>query len=156
MKIMNILHDSVVDGEGLRTVIFFAGCPHRCYGCHNPKSWRIENGTSMTKEQILEEIISNPLTEVTFSGGEPLYQAAEVKELAKEIKVYGKNLWLYTGYTLEEIYNSKNDDMIETLKHVDVLVDGRFEMTKRDATLPFRGSSNQRIIRLREGRGPYG
>lgn len=151
MKIMNILHDSVVDGEGLRTVIFFAGCPHRCYGCHNPKSWKIENGTSMTKEQILEEIVSNPLTEVTFSGGEPLYQASEVKELAKEIKAYGKNLWVYTGYTLEEIYNSKNDDMIETLKYVDVLVDGRFDMIKRDATLPFRGSSNQRIIRLKEG-----
>ncbi|GAA3324006.1 hypothetical protein GCM10020331_050150 [Ectobacillus funiculus] len=72
-----------------------------------------------------------------------MYQASEVKDLAKEIKAYGKkNLWVYTGYTLEEIYNSKkNDDMIETLKHVDVLVDGRFEMKKRDVTLPFRGGA---------------
>ncbi|MDA1762014.1 anaerobic ribonucleoside-triphosphate reductase activating protein [Bacillus cereus] len=150
MKVMNIIHDSVVDGEGLRTVVFFAGCPHRCFGCHNPKSWNICNGTDMTVEEIVKEIESNPLTDVTFSGGDPFFQASEVKKVAKIVKDLKKNLWMYTGYTLEEIQSSQNNDMIELLHYGDVLVDGRFEIEKKDLTLPFRGSSNQRIIRLKE------
>ncbi|AIK34534.1 anaerobic ribonucleoside-triphosphate reductase activating protein [Bacillus anthracis] len=150
MKVMNIIHDSVVDGEGLRTVVFFAGCPHRCFGCHNPKSWNICNGTEMTVEEIVKEIASNPLTDVTFSGGDPFFQAAEVKKVAKAVKDLKKILWMYTGYTLEEIQSSQNNDMIELLHYGDVLVDGRFEIGKKDLTLPFRGSSNQRIIRLKE------
>lgn len=147
---MNIIHDSVVDGEGLRTVVFFAGCPHRCFGCHNPKSWNICNGTEMTVDEIVKEIASNSLTDVTFSGGDPFFQAAEVKKVAKIVKDLKKNLWMYTGYTLEEIQSSQNNDMIELLHYGDVLVDGRFEIEKKDLTLPFRGSSNQRIIRLKE------
>ncbi|MGG2091601.1 anaerobic ribonucleoside-triphosphate reductase activating protein [Bacillus sp. S13(2024)] len=150
MRVMNIIHDSVVDGEGLRTVVFFAGCPHRCFGCHNPQSWNICNGTEITKEEMITEIEKNPLTDVTFSGGDPFFQAAEVKAIAKAVKKMRKNLWIYTGYTLEEIQNSRNNDMIELLQYADVLVDGRFELAKRDLTLPFRGSSNQRIIRLKE------
>ncbi|WP_020061946.1 anaerobic ribonucleoside-triphosphate reductase activating protein [Bacillus sp. 123MFChir2] len=150
MRVMNIIHDSVVDGEGLRTVVFFAGCPHHCFGCHNPQSWNIYNGTEMTKEEIINEIENNPLTDVTFSGGDPFFQATEIKELAKNVKDLQKNLWIYTGYTFEEIQNSQNNDMIELLQYADVLVDGRFELEKRDLTLPFRGSSNQRIIRLKE------
>ncbi|WP_440603875.1 anaerobic ribonucleoside-triphosphate reductase activating protein [Bacillus sp. GB_SG_008] len=150
MRVMNIIHDSIVDGEGLRTVVFFAGCPHRCFGCHNPQSWNINNGTEVTKEEIIKEIEKNPLTDVTFSGGDPFFQAAEVKVIAKAVKKMKKNLWIYTGYTLEEIQNSRNNDMIELLQYADVLVDGRFELEKRDLTLPFRGSSNQRIIRLKE------
>ncbi|AIY76463.1 TPA: anaerobic ribonucleoside-triphosphate reductase activating protein [Bacillus tropicus] len=150
MKVMNIIHDSVVDGEGLRTVVFFAGCPHRCFGCHNPKSWNICNGTEMTVDEIVKEIASNSLTDVTFSGGDPFFQAAEVKKVAKIVKDLKKNLWMYTGYTLEEIQSSQNNDMIELLHYGDVLVDGRFEIEKKDLTLPFRGSSNQRIIRLKE------
>ncbi|ENQ3107906.1 anaerobic ribonucleoside-triphosphate reductase activating protein [Bacillus cereus] len=150
MRVMSIIHDSVVDGEGLRTVVFFAGCPHRCFGCHNPQSWNICNGTEMTKEEIINEIEKNPLTDVTFSGGDPFFQAAEIKELAKNVKNLQKNLWIYTGYTFEEIQNSQNNDMIELLDYADVLVDGRFELESRDLTLPFRGSSNQRIIRLKE------
>ncbi|MDM5155741.1 anaerobic ribonucleoside-triphosphate reductase activating protein [Bacillus sp. DX1.1] len=150
MRVMNIIHDSVVDGEGLRTVVFFAGCPHRCFGCHNPQSWNLCNGSEMTAEEIIKEIAKNPLTDVTFSGGDPFFQAAEVKEAAKAVKDLKKNLWIYTGYTLEEIQNSRNNDMMELLHYGDVLVDGRFELEKRDLTLPFRGSSNQRIIRLKE------
>ncbi|EMA6343578.1 anaerobic ribonucleoside-triphosphate reductase activating protein [Bacillus cytotoxicus] len=150
MRVMNMIHDSVVDGEGLRTVVFFAGCPHRCFGCHNPQSWNTCNGTEMTAEEIIKEIAKNPLTDVTFSGGDPFLQAAEVKKVAKGVKDLRKNLWIYTGYTLEEIQNSQNNDMIELLQYGDVLVDGRFELDKRDLTLPFRGSSNQRIIRLKE------
>ncbi|PFA22526.1 MULTISPECIES: anaerobic ribonucleoside-triphosphate reductase activating protein [Bacillus cereus group] len=150
MRVMNIIHDSVVDGEGLRTVVFFAGCPHRCLGCHNPQSWNMCNGSEMNTEEIVKEIAKNPLTDVTFSGGDPFFQAAEVKIVAKAVKALKKNLWIYTGYTLEEIQSSQNNDMIELLHYGDVLVDGRFELEKRDLTLPFRGSSNQRIIRLKE------
>ncbi|MFD3445676.1 anaerobic ribonucleoside-triphosphate reductase activating protein [Microbacteriaceae bacterium 4G12] len=149
MKIMNIIHDSAVDGEGLRTVIFFAGCPHHCLGCHNPQSWHMNNGIEMTMEEILEEIKSNPLTDVTFSGGEPFLQAYEAKELAQAVKQLGKNLWIYTGYTLEEIRNANNYAMIELLNYADVLVDGKFMMEQRDLTIPFRGSRNQRILRLK-------
>ncbi|MEY8349477.1 anaerobic ribonucleoside-triphosphate reductase activating protein [Bacillus cereus] len=150
MRVMNIIHDSVVDGEGLRTVVFFAGCPHHCLGCHNPQSWSMCNGSEMTTEEIVKEIAKNVLTDVTFSGGDPFFQAAEVKKVAQEVKALKKNLWIYTGYTLEEIQSSQNNDMIELLHYGDVLVDGRFEIEKRDLTLPFRGSSNQRIIRLKE------
>ncbi|PHD43434.1 anaerobic ribonucleoside-triphosphate reductase activating protein [Bacillus toyonensis] len=149
MKVMNIIHDSVVDGEGLRTVVFFAGCSHHCLGCHNPTSWNLYNGIEMNVKEIIKEISKNPLTDVTFSGGDPFFQAIEVKEVAKAVKSLNKNLWIYTGYTLEEIQNSQNNDMIELLHYGDVLVDGRFEIEKRDLTLPFRGSSNQRIIRLK-------
>ncbi|AFU17493.1 Anaerobic ribonucleoside-triphosphate reductase activating protein (plasmid) [Bacillus thuringiensis MC28] len=149
MKVVNIIHDSVVDGEGLRTVVFFAGCSHHCLGCHNPTSWNLYNGIEMNVKEIIKEISKNPLTDVTFSGGDPFFQAIEVKEVAKAVKSLNKNLWIYTGYTLEEIQNSQNNDMIELLHYGDVLVDGRFEIEKRDLTLPFRGSSNQRIIRLK-------
>ncbi|EEK72244.1 Anaerobic ribonucleoside-triphosphate reductase activating protein [Bacillus mycoides] len=104
----------------------------------------------MTVEEIVKEIESNSLTDVTFSGGDPFFQAAEVKKVAKAVKDLKKNLWMYTGYTLEEIQSSRNNDMIELLQYGDVLVDGRFEIEKKDLTLPFRGSSNQRIIRLKE------
>ncbi|WP_025025928.1 anaerobic ribonucleoside-triphosphate reductase activating protein [Caldalkalibacillus mannanilyticus] len=146
---MSIYHDSVVDGEGLRTVIFFAGCPHKCEGCHNPESWNPCNGKSMTVEEILEEAL-NPLTQITLSGGDPFYQARSVKKIAKELKRHGKNIWAYTGWTLEEIKNSKDLDKVELLEYVDVLVDGPFLLSERDLTLTFRGSRNQRIIKLRE------
>ena len=100
---MNIIHDSVVDGEGLRTVIFFAGCPHFCKGCHNPESWNIKNGREMTVDEIVDEVMSNPICEVTLSGGDPFFQASEVKEVARRLRENGKNIWAFTGYTLEEL-----------------------------------------------------
>lgn len=148
MKIMGIHHDSVVDGEGLRTVIFFAGCPHHCLGCHNPESWNIKNGKEMSLGEIIDEVRSNPLTHITLSGGEPFFQAREVKILAKALKKLNKNIWIYSGYKIEELKNSKDKHVKELLGYCDVLVDGPFIMEKRDTTLQFRGSSNQRIIKL--------
>ncbi|WP_018662651.1 anaerobic ribonucleoside-triphosphate reductase activating protein [Heyndrickxia acidiproducens] len=148
MRIMNILHDSVVDGEGLRTVIFFAGCPHFCKGCHNPASWNINNGTEMTVEEVVEEAASNPLTNVTLSGGEPFFQAEEACKLAKQLKQKGKNIWAYTGYTIEQLRTSNDPDKLELLGYCDCLVDGPFILEQRDLSLTFRGSRNQRVIRL--------
>lgn len=148
MRVMNIIHDSVVDGEGLRTVIFFAGCPHHCKGCHNPESWNHYNGLEMSVKEVVDEVASNPLTDVTLSGGEPFFQAEEVSQVAKELKRLGKNIWAYTGYTIEQLLNSDDPHKRELLSYCDVLIDGPFILQERDLTLRFRGSKNQRIIHL--------
>jgi anaerobic ribonucleoside-triphosphate reductase activating protein len=141
---MNILHDSIVDGEGLRTVIFFAGCPHFCQGCHNPESWNISSGREMSMDEILLAIMGNELTQVTLSGGEPFLQAKEVEVLARKIKQAGKNIWCYTGFLYESLI--PNPSYRKLLSSIDILVDGKFEMQNRDISLLFKGSSNQRII----------
>jgi len=146
MKMMNIIHDSVVDGEGLRTVLFFAGCPHHCRGCHNPQSWRMTNGTEMTIAEAADEIASNPISDVTFSGGDPFAQAEEAYLLAREVKRMGKNLWVYTGYTLEQLLEHGTAEQRLLLEECDMLVDGPFVLAERDITLAFRGSRNQRLL----------
>lgn len=148
MRILNIIHDSVVDGSGLRTVVFFAGCPHQCIGCHNPDSWNMGNGRYMPLDEVLVEIASNPMNEVTFSGGEPFIQAKQIVPLAKEVKKLGKNIWIYSGFTYEEILDSQDPYKRELLEICDVLVDGRFLIEERDLSLTFKGSRNQRIIQL--------
>lgn len=149
MKVMNIIQDSIVDGAGLRTVIFFAGCSHFCKGCHNPASWNINNGIEMSLEEILEEVNKNPLNDVTFSGGDPLFQVEELWKLAVEIKKLNKNIWCYTGYTIDELRNMNKESVNKLLDTIDVLVDGKFEMENLDLTIPFRGSTNQNIIYLK-------
>ncbi|WP_147533411.1 anaerobic ribonucleoside-triphosphate reductase activating protein [Bacillus marasmi] len=154
MKVINILHDSIVDGPGFRSVVFFAGCPHRCHGCHNPQSWNIDNGTDMSRDEIVAELIENELTQVTLSGGDPFFQSQDVSELAKKLKISGKNIWCYTGYLFEDLLANPHHRLL--LEQIDVLVDGPFEMSKRDLSLLYKGSSNQRIIdvprSLNEGR----
>jgi len=144
MKVMNIVHDSIVDGEGFRSVIFFAGCPHHCEGCHNPQSWNMDNGIDMTREQIITEVTNNELTNVTLSGGEPFLQSIEIAKLAKALKKEGKNIWCYTGYLFEDLLAIPLHH--ELLSQIDVLVDGKFDLTKRDLSLFYKGSDNQRVI----------
>lgn len=151
LRVLSILHDSVVDGEGLRTVIFFSGCPHHCKGCHNPQSWNMMNGTEMTVEEVAAEVLSNPLTDVTLSGGEPFMQAKEVSELARLLRQSGRHIWSYTGYTIEQLIERGNPDQQELLRCIDVLVDGPFIAERCCPGLPFRGSDNQRIWRIEEG-----
>ena len=147
---MSIVHDSVVDGEGLRTVIFFSGCPHRCLGCHNERSWKLANGTLMTINEVYQEVMLNPLTDVTLSGGDPFVQAKKVAKLARRLKEAGKHIWAYTGYTLEELKQGTADKQ-ELLRYIDVLVDGRFVLERKIPGLLFRGSDNQRIWKLKDG-----
>lgn len=149
MKILSIYHDSVCDGEGVRTVIFFAGCPHHCEGCHNPESWKMSNGNDFTVEDVLKECLENPLSNVTFSGGDPFLQAKQIIPLAKELKKVNKTIWAYTGWTYEELI--KDEYRRELLTFVDVLVDGKFVLENRDPKLKFRGSPNQRILKLKDG-----
>ena len=145
ISILEIVEDTTVDGPGFRTTVYCAGCPNRCPGCHNPQSWDINNGTEVDVEDILNKILDDPFADVTFSGGDPMFQPEGFAALAKGIKERsGKNIWCYTGWLFEDLL--LNPRQRELLGHIDVLVDGRFIDSLKDETLHFRGSSNQRII----------
>lgn len=145
ISILDIVEDTTVDGPGFRTTVYCAGCPNRCPGCHNPQSWDIANGHEVAVEDILKVILADPFADVTFSGGDPMFQPVGFAALAKAVKEQsGKNIWCYTGYLFEELL--ENIQQRELLKYIDVLVDGRFVEVLKDESLRFRGSSNQRII----------
>lgn len=146
LRVLDIVEGTIVDGPGLRTSIYFAGCSHHCEGCHNPGSWDAASGKPMSVEQLMEVIDDNEM-DVTFSGGDPLMQIDALLPLARRVKERGYNLWVYTGYTIEEIRAS--DSLSRILDYADTIVEGRFVKALRDTSLRFRGSSNQRIITLR-------
>lgn len=148
MKYQNITHDDLLNGKGLRVVLWVSGCAHHCKGCHNPITWDPNDGLEFdesAKQEIFNELSNDYIAGITFSGGDPLYpdNAPEVLKLASEIKELfpSKNIWLYTGYTLEEILEHNLD-----ISNIDVLVDGRFIERLKDDKLQWVGSSNQRII----------
>ena len=146
LRVVDIVDGTSVDGPGLRTSIYFAGCDHRCPGCHNPSTWDFSAGYDMTVDQLMRRIIDNDFN-VTFSGGDPLYQLHPLTTLARAIKAAGKTIWCYTGFIYEDLLADSRFD--EILSLIDVLVDGPFILALRDTDLRFRGSSNQRIISLR-------
>lgn len=154
IRIAGIVRESIVDGNGIRFVVFAQGCPHHCEGCHNPETHDFSGGYDCDIEDILKAIGENPLLDgVTFSGGEPLCQVIEFYELAWEIKKRYPNLTIaiYTGYTWGELQEmrkiSATTDMLINIS--DYIIDGRYIEAERDLTLQFRGSRNQRIINLR-------
>jgi len=141
--------DSIVDGPGLRTVIWTQGCGHKCPGCQNPQTWDFKGGGEVPLDMVYEAIDELEYqTGITFSGGDPMYQPYACTEIAKYCKDKGYNIWVYTGFTYEELMKMSKKDKIylEFLKYVDVLVDGRFILKERNLNLLFRGSSNQRLI----------
>ena len=155
LLIIGIIEDTMVDGPGFRTAIYCAGCRHQCPGCHNPQSWDFEGGRPMSTEDIMRVIEADPYANVTFSGGDPMYQPEGFAELARAIhERTKKDIWCYTGFTFEQLLNNPRQRAL--LEEVDVLVDGPFIKELRDETLVFRGSRNQRIIdvqaSLSEGR----
>lgn len=148
LRVLDIIEETMVDGVGLRTAIYFSGCNHFCKGCHNPQSWNLHNGKVMTIDELLDIIKADEFANVTFSGGDPLYQCEGVTELARRVKEEtDKTIWCYTGYTYEEIL--ANDYLKQILPYIDVLVDGPYVEELRNTDLPFRGSENQRIIELK-------
>ncbi len=143
----NILTDSIVDGEGLRAVIWTQGCSHNCKGCHNPETHDFTKGIEKDVEDVKEEIKKLTLQDgITLSGGDPFFQAEASYEIAKYAKEQGLNVWAYTGFLFEDLL--KNEKMKKLLKYIDVLVDGKFQIENKSLSIKFRGSTNQRIINV--------
>ena len=150
LRLLMTYKETIVDGEGLRYSLYFAGCSHACPSCHNEYSWNPKHGNVLTYdklEEIAKEINENTLLDgIAISGGDPLFNPADMLKVLKFLKEKTKkNIWLYTGYTLEQVL--EDELRRKCLEHVDVLVDGRFVKELYDPNLKFRGSSNQRIIK---------
>jgi len=144
LRVLKIVEGTSVDGPGLRTSIYLAGCTHQCPGCHNPQSWDPLGGRPMTLTQLLEVIAENEAP-VTLSGGDPLMHAHAVGRLIAAIKdQLHLNVWCYTGYSWEEIVASPT--LLQAIARADVVVEGPFVLAERDTKLHFRGSRNQRLI----------
>jgi len=148
IRIMDIMHSSSVDGTGFRDVLFVNGCPHRCDGCHNMETWDISNGKYVSLKEIYDDLTESSFTNVTFSGGEPFEQAQELYILGSAIKETGKTIWIYSGYTFEQIM--KDETKRKLLEICDVLVDGKFDKNQTELNLKFKGSLNQRIIDIKK------
>lgn len=149
IRVAGIVKESIVDGPGIRLVVFTQGCKHNCLGCHNPHTHSFEGGELVSIESIVNMVKDNPLLDgITLSGGEPFEQARALSKLAKIIRGLGYNIITYTGYTYEFIVSSfsENPHWEKLLQNTDILIDGRFEIEKRNLALKFRGSENQRII----------
>ncbi len=148
IRIAGAVNDSIVDGPGIRMALFMQGCKHHCLGCQNPETHNFSGGSTKTIDDILTAIEQNPLLDgVTFSGGEPLEQAASLIGLSCAIHDRGLNIWCYTGYLFEEICAGvPSPEARELLQHVDVLIDGPFIEAQRSLDARWRGSTNQRVI----------
>lgn len=151
MRFHNITKDDMLNGDGLRVVLWVAGCSHHCRECQNPITWDPNGGIPFEEsnlQEIFHELDQDYVDGITFSGGDPLHEdnRDEIESLCKQIheKYPTKTIWLYTGYTWEEIHNWS------IIKYIDVLVDGRFELSKKDITLQWKGSSNQRVIDVQD------
>lgn len=151
LRIAGITRESVVDGPGLRTVIFTQGCPHHCPGCHNPETHDPNGGRIMDVTEILAIVETAKLIRgVTFSGGEPFMQPGPLSYLAEMVKERGLNVVTYTGYVFEQLQEMGKKDaaVMDLLLYTDILIDGPYRKEQRDLRLAFRGSKNQRIIDL--------
>lgn len=145
IQVLDILLDTTADGPGFRTAIYCAGCDHQCPGCHNPESWSFQGGKAYTVHDLTKVILSRQFADVTFTGGDPFYQASAFAKLARQIKSQSnKSIWCYTGFLFEELV--KRRGAFDLLGSIDILVDGPFQIKLLDLDLPFRGSRNQRII----------
>lgn len=151
MRYHNITKDDMLNGDGLRAVLWVSGCSHGCKECHNPVTWDIEGGLPFDDEartELFEELSKDYTKGVTMSGGDPLHpiNREDIGTLMEEIKQKfpGKTIWLYTGYDWDDIKE------LPCIPQIDVLVDGRFEVELLDKKLKWRGSSNQRIIDVKK------
>jgi len=153
LKLAGIVKESVVDGPGIRMVIFVQGCPHNCPGCHNPTSHDPAGGYATSTEEIIAALPQgNLVCGLTLSGGEPFEQAAALAIVAEAAKGRGLSIVTYTGYRMEDLLKRglQEPELVSLLKLTDILVDGPYEQDRRDISLAFRGSANQRLINVPE------
>ncbi|MFT8889241.1 MAG: anaerobic ribonucleoside-triphosphate reductase activating protein [Ethanoligenens sp.] len=149
LQLAGVIRESIVDGPGIRFVVFAQGCPHHCVGCQNAQTWPFTGGNDTLPEKVVASMQENPLLAgLTLSGGEPFCQCAAMADLAAQAKQAGYSVWVYTGYTWEELIARvpSEPDVMRLLCSLDVLVDGRFEQDKRSYNLRYKGSSNQRLL----------
>lgn len=149
IRLSGILYESLANGPGIRRVFFSQGCKHNCPECFNPETHDFNGGFLWDMDELIEDVKSNPMIKgVTFSGGDPLEQSDKFAYMAKSFKALGLNVWSYTGYTFEYIWENLQSHPYwkELMENIDVLVDGRFEVDKMQEGLKYRGSSNQRLI----------
>ena len=156
IRIAGVIDGSIVDGNGMRFVIFCQGCIHNCKNCFNKDTHDFDGGKDVDFEMLVNRIMKNPLLSgVTFSGGDPMEQADKCALLARKIKDIQDmklDIWAFTGYTYEYIIENLDNHVgwSDFIKHIDFLVDGKFEEKHKDLTLRFRGSSNQRVINVQQ------
>ena len=151
ISLSGITGDSIVDGPGIRLTIFTQGCPHHCPGCHNPQTHDPNGGSWGDTDDIIAAMAENPLLDgITLSGGDPFMQPKECTELAKGAHKHGLNVWTYTGYTWEALFEENDLDKIALVQESDILIDGPFILAERSLELKFRGSRNQRIIDVKK------
>ncbi len=159
IRLAGIVKESVVDGPGIRMVVFVQGCPHHCPGCHNENTQDPSGGYLSTVQEVVDQLPSNPLvTGLTFSGGEPFLQAGALAEVGRTARQRGLSIFTYTGFVFETLMEQSrnNPDIAALLAVTDVLIDGLFLLEQRDIGLAFRGSGNQRLLdvpaSLRQGK----
>lgn len=151
LQLASIVEESVVDGPGLRFVVFTQGCPHRCLGCHNPGTHLKAGGIAYSIDRVLALYDQNPLRRgITLSGGDPFEQAGAAADLARAIHQRGGDVITYTGYRLEQLQRKETSGIQALLSETDLLIDGPFVEAKRCLEVPFVGSLNQRLIALSE------
>lgn len=147
----DLQEDSIVDGLGIRTVIWTQGCSHNCPSCHNPSTHDFSGGEEVELDDViyrLENLVGQD--GVTFSGGDPMFQPKQCAVLAHKVHDLNMNVWAYTGFTYEQLLNSKNKDILDFLNNIDVLIDGKFDISKKSMDIRFRGSTNQRVIDVKK------
>ncbi len=159
LQLAGVIRESIVDGPGIRFVVFAQGCPHYCPGCQNPATHDPQGGYTGDTDTLLREFRKNPLLAgITLSGGDPFLQPKPLAELARKVRAMGKNVITYTGYTIEYLLDhlEEHPGWEELLRQTDILIDGPFIEAQKSLMLRFRGSRNQRAINpaasLREGR----
>ncbi|MBC8570286.1 anaerobic ribonucleoside-triphosphate reductase activating protein [Zongyangia hominis] len=149
LRLAGVIKESIVDGPGLRFTVFVQGCPHHCPGCHNPQTHDFEGGFDCPIDKIVAEVKKNPLLQgVTLSGGEPFCQCEALAALCREVKALGLNIYIYSGYTFEQILQLSDPFARDLLEQCDILMDGPFLQEERTLDAPFRGSRNQRAIEV--------
>ena len=145
LRVLDIIEETMVDGVGLRTAVYVQGCKHNCPFCHNPQSHDLNGGKEYEVDDLVDIVLADEFSDLTLTGGDPMFQVDAVLELCKKVKERSKkSIWLYSGFTMEQIVQTRY--LARILPYVDVIVDGRYVHELRNTYLPYRGSSNQRII----------